>query len=279
MWHGIKSFAKGLRNLPFRYHVYGRRGNMNKQSKASLHPCVAHRGFSGKAPENTMAAFKLALECPHVEWMELDVHLSKDDIPVVIHDATLERTTSGGKTRVVDYTAEQLANLDAGSWMDASFSSEGVPALEQVLDLIAGRCGLNIELKGGDSDFDRLALRAVEVIRSRGMEGEHVITSFEPEILRAVRKHSPALRTGLIIDDNPADLVDRLVSLGCSYLSIGFRHLNAKLLEQTAKASIDVMAWTVNSVSDLRRLAASPEAFQLCTNYPDRWLAAIEGED
>ncbi|RED84341.1 MULTISPECIES: glycerophosphodiester phosphodiesterase [Cohnella] len=278
MLHGIKSYAKGLRNLPFRFHFYGRRGKMDKQTKAALHPCVAHRGFSGKAPENTLAAFKLALSHPHVKWMELDVHLSKDGVPVVIHDGTLERTTNG-RGRVADYSAEQLASLDAGSWMDASFSSEGVPTLEQVLDLAAGRCKLNIELKSDDADFERLASRAVEVIRSRKMEAEHTITSFEPAILRAVRKAAPELRIGLIIDDNPDDLVERLISLDCSYLSIGFYHLNEKLLEQTAKASIEVMAWTVNSVSDLGRLAARPEAFQLCTNYPDRWLAVVEGED
>ncbi len=249
---------------------------MDKQSKAKLHPCVAHRGFSGKAPENTMAAFKLALDYPHVTWMELDVHLSKDGVPVVIHDGELERTTNG-KGRVGDFTAEQLAKLDAGGWMDASFSTEGVPALEQVLDLAAGKCKLNIELKGGAADYDRLASRTVEVIRSRGAEAEHIVTSFEPAILRAVRKHSPTIGIGLIIDENPADLIDRLLELDCAYLSIGFRHMNEKLLEQAAKASIVVNAWTVNSVSDLRRLANRPEAFQLCTNYPDRWLAAVEG--
>ncbi|MFC6553355.1 glycerophosphodiester phosphodiesterase [Cohnella cellulosilytica] len=250
---------------------------MDKQSKARLHPCVAHRGFSGQAPENTMAAFKLALDYPHVKWMELDVHLSKDDVPVVIHDGKLERTTNG-KGRVIDYTAEQLGNLDAGSWLNASYSAEGVPALEQVLDLAAGKCRLNIELKGDDADYDRLALRTVEVIRSRGAEAEHIVTSFQPAILRAVRKYSPTLAIGLIIDDNPADLIERLLALDCTYLSIGFRHMNEKLLEQAAQASVVVNAWTVNSPSDLRRLANRPEAFQLCTNYPDRWLAAVEGK-
>ncbi|MFC4600068.1 glycerophosphodiester phosphodiesterase [Cohnella hongkongensis] len=249
---------------------------MDKQTKASLHPCVAHRGFSGKAPENTMAAFKLALSYPYVQWIELDVQLSRDGVPVVFHDSTLDRTTNG-KGRVADYSAEELARLDAGGWMDAAYSSEGVPALDQVLELADGRCRLNIELKAGQSDFDRLALRAVEVIRSRGKEEEHMVTSFEPDILRAVRKYSPTLRTGLIINDHPDDLFDRLRELDCSCLSIGFRHLTGKLLEQAARASIDVMAWTVNSVSDLRRLGSRPEAFMLCTNYPDLWLAALEG--
>lgn len=79
------------------------------------HLCVAHRGFSGIAPENTMAAFKLALEQPFVHWVELDVQLSKDGVPVVIHDFTLERTTNGtGKVKDSDWKA--LQQLDAGSW-------------------------------------------------------------------------------------------------------------------------------------------------------------------
>jgi glycerophosphoryl diester phosphodiesterase len=222
-----------------------------------------------------MAAFRLALDMPQVNWMELDVHLSKDDVPVVIHDGLLDRTTNA-KGRVVDYSAEELGRLDAGSWFDASYASEGVPTLDDVLALSSGRCKLNIELKGDDADFDRLAQRAVETIRSRGGENEHVITSFHPSILRAVRKHSPAIKVGLIVDERPDTLVEQLIELDCSYLSIGFRHINEKLLRQTADAAIETMAWTVNSASDLRRLASRPEAFQLCTNYPDRWLGAIE---
>ncbi|TVY00442.1 glycerophosphodiester phosphodiesterase [Cohnella terricola] len=248
---------------------------LDKSTRAALHPCVAHRGFSGKAPENTMAAFRMALNEPYVCWMELDVHLSRDDVPVVIHDATLNRTTSG-RGRVIDFTAEELGNLDAGSWFDRSFANECIPTLESVLRLTAGRCRLNIELKGNDADYDRLARRTIEVLRAFGMENEHVVTSFQPDILRAVRQYSRSLRIGLIIDERPVNLVDRLIALDCSYLSIGFRHIDEKLLKQASKAYIEVMAWTVNSTSDLRRLAARPEAFQLCTNYPDRWLEAIE---
>ena len=77
--------------------------------------CVAHRGFSSIAPENTMAAFNMAMERPEVQWMELDVQLSRDGVPVVIHDFTLERTTNG-KGRVKDTDWSALKQLDAGSW-------------------------------------------------------------------------------------------------------------------------------------------------------------------
>lgn len=251
---------------------------MDEVTRASLHPCVAHRGWSGMAPENTLAAFRLAMTQPSVQWMELDVHLSRDDIPVVIHDGILKRTTNG-QGRVRDLTAEQLGRLDAGSWFHPSFYTEGVPTLAQVLSLTAGRCRLNIELKGDDTDRTLLAAKAVDVIRSHRLEQDTVITSFQPDILLAVRNYYPSIRTGLIIDGFPQDLISTLQSLGASYLSIGFRHLSPLLLQQTAEAEIEVMAWTVNSPGDLRRLLNRPEPFQICTNYPDRWLTALKEEN
>ncbi|RED65594.1 glycerophosphoryl diester phosphodiesterase [Cohnella lupini] len=277
MWQGIKHGAKGLVNLPFRFPTRGVRV-MNLAKRAALHPCVAHRGFSGQAPENTMAAFRLALSQSYVSWMELDVHLSRDEVPVVIHDGTLKRTTNG-QGRVKELTAKELGVLDAGSWFHPSFSAEGVPTLDEVIAFASGSCRLNIELKGDYVDRDLLARRAVEVIRARQIEQEVVITSFQPDILEAVRRHSQSVRTGLIIDDRPADLIKKIKAIGADYLSIGFRSLNERLLQQTAESSIDVMAWTVNSVSDLRRLSSRPEPFQICTNYPDRWYAVMKEEN
>jgi glycerophosphoryl diester phosphodiesterase len=250
---------------------------MEEATRASLHPCVAHRGFSGRAPENTLAAFRMAMRQPYVQWMELDVHLSRDNVPVVIHDGMLKRTTNG-LGRVREKTAAELGILDAGSWFHSSFASEGVPTLQQVVALTSGRCRLNVELKGDESDRDLLARAVVDVIRSNRLEHDTVITSFHPELLLSVRNYFPAMRTGLIIDDRPFDLISMLTVMGISFLSIGYNQLTPLLLQQSADAAIEVMAWTVNSPGDLRRLAKRPEPFQLCTNYPDRWLAAIKEE-
>ncbi|MBO9600456.1 MAG: glycerophosphodiester phosphodiesterase [Cohnella sp.] len=255
---------------------------MSAEERARLHPCVAHRGFSGQAPENTMAAFKLALSKPYVQWMELDVHLSRDDVPVVIHDSTLKRTTNG-QGNVRDHTAEQLGKLDAGSWFHRSFAKEGVPTLEQVLKLAAGRCKLNVELKGDDQADEetkrRLAHRTVDMIKAKGMAQDTVITSFRPELLKTVREYDSSIKLGFIIDDNPADLAAKVIGLGATTLSIGYNHMTTELLRRTAEAGIEVMAWTVNSRKDLAKLSGRNESFQLCTNYPDRWYAATrEGE-
>ncbi len=253
---------------------------LSAKERERLHPCVAHRGFSGQAPENTMAAFKLALSKPYVHWMELDVHLSRDDVPVVIHDSTLKRTTNG-QGNVRDYTAEQLGKLDAGSWFHRSFAKEGVPTLEQVLKLAYGRCKLNVELKGDDqADAEtkrRLAHRTVDVIKANGMAQDTVITSFRTGLLEAVREYDASIKLGLIIDESPAGLTDRLIGLGATTLSIGYTHITTELLRRTSEAGIEVMAWTVNSRSDLEKLSRRNEPLQLCTNYPDRWYAATRG--
>lgn len=251
---------------------------LNRDSRMILHPCVAHRGWSGKAPENTLAAFRLAMSEPAVQWIELDVHLSRDGIPVVIHDPTLKRTTNG-KGRVVDLTAAELARLDAGSWFHPDFAGEGVPTLDQVLALTAGRCRLNIEIKGDDSPVPLIVDSVIETIMSRRMEHDVVITSFRPAVLQALRQTAPVIRTGLIIDDNPPGLIQSVQALGGSLLSIGYLHLTKRLLHEASAADIAVMAWTVNRFSDLKRLVDRPEAIMLCTNEPDRWLAAINEEE
>jgi glycerophosphoryl diester phosphodiesterase len=245
--------------------------------RAYLHPCVAHRGWSGKAPENTLAAFRLALAEPAVAWMELDVQLSRDGVPVVIHDETLQRTTNG-TGRVRDWTAKELSRLDAGSWFHPDFAGETVPTLEQVLELAGGRCRLNIELKTEEAESawcERLARNVTDLLKARRLERDAVITSFDPRCLQAVRKFAPDVRTGLIAGKRKPDLVRFLCALGASFLSIAFRHLHPVLLDECARHDVDVMVWTVNRNADLVRLTAMPESFLVCTNHPDRWLAAV----
>ena len=108
---------------------------------------TAHRGFSGTAPENTLAAFRAAIDTG-CDMIELDVHLSRDNQVVVIHDDTLERTTSG-RGNVADQTYAELKRLDAGSWFDPRFSGERIPTLADVLSLARNRILVNIELKKG----------------------------------------------------------------------------------------------------------------------------------
>ena len=276
MWNTIKYGAKKLwdrRRRWLRERIEPQK-SWGCAERMKLHPCVAHRGWSGKAPENTLAAFRQAMGEPAVRWVELDVHLSRDLVPVVIHDPTLKRTANG-KGRVCDFTVRELSRLDAGSWFGSAFAGERIPTLDQVLALTTGRCRLNIEIKGEDTPPAQIVGQVLGALRRRQADNEVVVTSFRPSVLSEVRKQSATIRTGLIVEHNPPDLIDTLQSLGCSLLSIGFRHLTERLLRQAAEAGIDVMAWTVNEAADLSRLIRRPEPVMICTNHPDRWLSAV----
>ncbi|WP_410511832.1 glycerophosphodiester phosphodiesterase family protein [Paenibacillus sp. BR2-3] len=232
--------------------------------------CVAHRGFSGKAPENTLAAVRMALALPYVRWMELDVQLSKDGVPVVIHDYSLDRTTNGhGKVKNMDW--EQIKRLDAGSWKGRAFRGERVPSLEEVLELAAGRLHFNIELKTVGNLYPGIEKTVIELISSKNMRDDVVLTSFEAGALQRVKEIDPLFRTGLIFDSRSGDPARRVKELDCSFLSISFARLNPDLAKRLAAQGVKVMAWTVDKAREMRRLAGMHSDIMICTNRPDVW--------
>lgn len=236
-------------------------------------PCVAHRGWSSRAPENTMAAIRLALADPDIEWIEIDVQLSKDHIPVVIHDYTLRRTTNG-KGDVNSLTAAELTALDAGKWFSQKYQGEPVPTLEQVLKEAVGRCKLNIELKTDGIRYPMIEQKVAECIRAHHAEKEVVITSFHEGTLYRMRRLSGEIRTGLIIDGWRNTLPKELEELGSDFLAIGYPRLNKERVALLRAAGIQVMAWTINEKRAIRKIAALDPALMICTNYPERWHEA-----
>ncbi len=236
-------------------------------------PCVAHRGWSGRAPENTMSAIRLALDEPEVEWIEIDVQLTKDHIPVVIHDYSLRRTTNG-KGEVKARTAAELAELDAGNWFSQKYQGERIPTLEQVLREAKGRCKLNIELKTDGIRYPHIEEKVLALLQRYDMEREVVITSFHEGTLYRVRRLNDIVRTGIIIDKWRTTLPQELKELGCDFLSIGYSRLNKLRLNELQKAGIQVMAWTINDTNTIRKLAALDARLMICTNYPERWQEA-----
>jgi len=232
--------------------------------------CVAHRGFSGKAPENTMAAFRMAEALPYVRWLELDVQLTKDGVPVVIHDFSLDRTTNGhGKVKDMEWN--QMKRLDAGGWKGRSFRGERVPSLEEVLDLASGRLHLNIELKTVKDLYPGIEKKVIDLVNSKGMRDEVVLTSFDEDTLLRVKEVDPRYRTGLIFDSRSGDPARKVKELNCSFLSISYARLNKNLAELMAAQDVKVMAWTVDKASEMRRLAAMHSDIMICTNRPDVW--------
>ena len=237
--------------------------------------CVAHRGFSSIAPENTMAAFLMAMERPEVQWMELDVQLSRDGVPVIIHDFTVDRTTNGkGLVRETDWA--DLQRLDAGAWKNKSYKGERIPALSELLDRSCGRVRLNIELKTQGDMYPGLPAAVIHEVRKRHMQNDVVITSFEPAALIEVKKLAPEIQTGLIIDARPGDLLTALRQMNCTFLSIGYTNVDKSLMNEMRSAGIRVMAWTVDDKTIMKKLATVDPELMLCTNRPDVWELAFQ---
>ncbi|MFC4104310.1 glycerophosphodiester phosphodiesterase [Paenibacillus xanthanilyticus] len=225
---------------------------------------IAHRGASGYAPENTMAAFELAVEMK-ADYLELDVHLSKDGELVVLHDETLERTTDGAGM-VKERTWAELSALDAGGKFDPAYAGERIPLLREVLDRYAGRIGILIELKKTAlypgieeklaeliEDYD-VAARALQA----GQASPIMIQSFDRESVRLLAKRLPDIPRAVLIHPDehplsPSTLAD--LATYADYINCYFEVLDRKLIRDIHALDRKVMAWTLRDEREMERIA------------------------
>jgi glycerophosphoryl diester phosphodiesterase len=234
--------------------------------------CVAHRGWSGIAPENTISAIQLALNHPDITMIELDVQLSLDGIPVVIHDFTLERTTDGDGF-VGSKTCKELKQLDAGKWFDLRFEGEQIPTLEEVFQLVMGKKRLNIEIKRPGLAYEGIEQAVVNLVRKYGMENQVWITSFNHESIREMAKIGSDLKHGPIIYGLPIMLDNILEETCANVLSMNYFYLTKPMVTPLLDRGIDIIAWTIDDPQWMAQTASIDERIAICTNHPDRWFA------
>jgi glycerophosphoryl diester phosphodiesterase len=230
----------------------------------------AHRGASGYAPQNTLAAFLLAAEMG-ADGIELDVHLSADGEAVVIHDDTVDATTDG-RGRVSRMKLSELKALDAGSWFGPRFAGERIPTLQEVFDAIGHRQLINIEIKV-ESGYHPLEQEAevVRLIEDNQMMHRVIISSFTPRSLRRVRKMNPHIPLGLLYGKpEPAFLPLLLRWLFVPYdaLHPGLEMVRPGYVERARRRGNRVNVWTVNDVDDMRRMR-DLGVDSIITDYPD----------
>ena len=174
---------------------------------------IAHRGASSYAPENTHAAFDMAINMG-VKHIELDVHSSKDGQLVVIHDDTLNRTTNGNGN-VTDHTLKELKALDAGSWFDHKYSEEKLCTLEEILVEYKSAVHLHVEIKGNTPN---LAQKTCDMIRSFNAIEKTIITSFWMPRLVETREYAPEIKTGWLVPLGPdSEWNDSIISDSLNY--------------------------------------------------------------
>jgi glycerophosphoryl diester phosphodiesterase len=228
---------------------------------------IAHRGASASAPENTHAAFAAALGLG-VDAIELDCQLSADGVPVVIHDETLERTTSGiGPVRAKPWA--ELCRLDAGGWKGAAFRGERIPLLEDVLTQLDGRAVLNVEIKSA-SDVGEIEAPLVALVRTRGALPWVIFSSFHEGAVRNVRAASADAAIGILWDRAPVSRSIALArELGARCIVPSVRRTTPELIAEAHAHDLGVWVWTVNELAEMRRLAgAGVDA--LFSDYPER---------
>ena len=224
---------------------------------------IGHRGAAAVAPENTLAAFRAAM--PDADVLELDVHLTLDDSVVVMHDATVDRTTDG-KGAMLELTIAEIAALDAGSWKGDEFKGEPVPTLAQVLDMVNGTRVVLVELKWPDQGiYKNLVSRVVQLIRDRKAESWVIVQSFEYEYLQQLRQLAPDITAYQLLYGYlsfPPVYMDRSFHVG-SYpivegvkgLAINYNFLSPSLVTALHDQGLKAVTWTVNDPADIRRVA------------------------
>jgi len=237
---------------------------------------IAHRGFSGEAPENTLAAFKKAIDLGS-DMMELDVHFSKDGQVVVIHDDHLERTTNG-RGKVADLTLQELKKLDAGSWLGSAFSGEQIPTLQEVLELAKGNILVNIEIKNGYlgpyTIFD-LADRTLQEVQRKRMAKQVIFSSFSPSAVLRIREGNAPAWVALLYHQS-WDILEEVTG-GRSFPILNLRSLFltkdkiAKVQEQGMK----VNTYTVNSTKEMEQFIRWG-IDGIITNHPDRLINILK---
>jgi glycerophosphoryl diester phosphodiesterase len=228
---------------------------------------LAHRGGGKLAPENTLAAIRFGHELGF-RAVEFDAMLSADGVPVLIHDDTLERTTSGHGA-VAAHTAAQLAQLDAGSWLGPRFAGEPVPTLAAAIALCRARSiWINLEIKpapGAELRTGEVVARTAahlyedSIVRG-GDRAERVaaraplLSSFARDALDAARKAAPDLPRGYLIDRLPHGWRDELQALGCVSLHTNHRHLTPELARAVKEAGYWLFCYTVNDPARAREI-------------------------
>jgi glycerophosphoryl diester phosphodiesterase len=212
---------------------------------------IGHRGASADAPENTIAAFELALQ-QGADGIALDVHLSSDEQPVVIQDFTLERTTDGDGA-VSQRSVRELKRLDAGGWHGRRFRGQRVQTLQEVLERFRDRARFWIELRGGSAVYPGIEERVVSMIEIYDVVDRVLVQSFDLATIARVRALNREVPVGALVAQSPLD-DDLLRGEAANAICPGAHLLTEALLGEIQRAERACYVWTVNEPAQMDRL-------------------------
>lgn len=202
---------------------------------------TAHRGNKAIAPENTMPAFKAAVESG-ADWIELDVSQTKDGVLVVFHDEDLQRITRN-TDKVWEITYQELKELDAGSYFAPGYLNTPIPSLEEVLDYCKDKIKLNIEMKHNEHFSEDFYIKLVSMVQQREMTSQCMISSFDYNSIQMVKLLDPSLETGWI-SSQPVEQPELYTDADNFVLSIEL--IEPDIVNRIHALGKEVIAWTVN---------------------------------
>jgi|SRR5215472_5885404 len=252
---------------------------------------LGHRGDSSHAPENTMAAFRAALN-GRADGFELDVRLSRDGVPVIIHDASLART-GNRKDHVSRLTSQELKQVDVGSWFNrrhprlaqGEYAAEGVPALQEVLALARERDAIvYVELKCGRHERESLAAAVVKEINRQEYGRRVVVESFDLPAIGLVRQLDQRMRTAALFERplggvapvlDKSRLIDRALQVGAAEIALHHSLARRRLINAAHQTGLEVVVWTVDHPAWVAK-AGAINIKALITNKPRTLLSARE---
>lgn len=218
---------------------------------------VAHRGFSGIYPENTLLAFQKAVELG-VDFIELDIHQTLDKEIVVCHDEKIDRTTDGnGYIKEMNY--EEIKKYDAGKWK--GYSGEKIPLLRDVFEKFKNKVKILIEIKECD------VYELVKLIKEYKIEKSVIVGSFNLEYIKEVRNLFPIISTALISYKVPTN-IDHLIKYGIRKLDIEFHNLNKEIVKELVSYGFVINTWTPNTEEELKKVIDYGVQF-ITTDRPD----------
>lgn len=227
---------------------------------------VGHRGAAGTAPENTLASMRRALEIG-VDGVEFDIHRSRDGHLVVIHDPTLDRTTTGSGM-VGELSLAEIRAVDAGIRKGEAFAGERVPTLAELVEAVPGPVKLYLELKVGSFLYPGIEEELSRFILERGILDRMQVSSFDHLALLRLRQMLPTLETGMLYLCNPVDSVAMARACGASALHINWMYLTPDQVTAAHQAGLTVNAWTPNqkpAIDHCRSMGVDG----IITDYPE----------
>ncbi len=242
---------------------------------------IAHRGFSGAAPENTMAAFEAAADLG--VGFELDVILCATGEVVISHDKNVDRTTDG-EGMIGDLSLAELKSLDAGSWYGEAFTGETIPTLREVLERFGGVVPIDIEIKNC-KPIEPLVDAVVAEVERADMVDQVFVTSFNPYMLARVREQNPAIRRGMLtgtFKDEDLSLIEKVILrrlwLRGKVAPVSFVEERVRIRKHKVKRwqrhGYEVLTWTVNDEAEMRRMI-DIGVDGIITNHPDVLLRLL----